>query len=74
MNLTRIMNEEEEERDKEKACCVERKAKTGGKEEMPSGFEVIMDLLVESWELSLGLAVAIGIMSFIGFRIGALLG
>lgn len=74
MNLTKILDEEEVEREKEKPCCAERKANEGQEEEPPAAFEVIMDLLVESWELSLGLAVAMGVMCFIGFRIGYLLG
>lgn len=41
---------------------------------MPSAFEVIMDLLIESWEWSLGLSIAFGVMMFIGFKIGWLFG
>ena len=33
-----------------------------------------MDLLIESWEWSLGLSIAFGVMMFIGFKIGALIG
>ena len=33
-----------------------------------------MDLLIESWEWSLGLSVAFGILMFIGFKIGWLIG
>ena len=33
-----------------------------------------MDLLIESWEWSLGLAIAFGVMMFIGFKLGTLIG
>lgn len=79
MNLTEMRREEEEKEvakgKKEKECCVEReRRKNAGIEEKPTGFEVIMDLLIESWEWSLGLSIAFGIMVFIGLRLGMLIG
>ena len=43
-------------------------------DETANGFFVIMDVLIESWRGSLILSIILGMMIFVGFRIGSFIG